>query len=150
MPDYTTIDLDVNIFDPQPMWLPLFDVLDSPGIHLTPLDWSQMDFAERISTIAGTTVLNVRTLLRQLISLSKADDWRGFVRQGEPIPFDAETLWKVLCSNKILAEAFNSRLVKMALTAKQFDEASRKNFSAGDGTPSIAPATAKKRGPHTA
>lgn len=143
---FETIDLDLVLFDPQPIWLPLFDTTNSPAIHLTPLDWTQYEFARRVCSVPGTQVVNPRTLLRQLLVLTKADKWRGFQRNGQDIPFDQDTCWQALCSNTTLGLTFDRRLAKIAEGGKVAIEAARKNSDAGDGMPSAVPKAKKKSG----
>lgn len=141
------IDLDQVLFTPQPQWLPLFEVPDSPAIHLTPLDWTQYELARNISVILSTNVVNPRVMLQQLVTLTKPDDWRGVVRSGQPLPFDKELLLKLLCSNVTLGMAFSNRLQELAIKGKQSEDAARKNSGAGAGTPSTAPMPATQSGP---
>jgi hypothetical protein len=135
----TGIDVDAVLFDPSPMWLALFDAPDSPAIHLTPLDWTQYEFARRISCVLGTDVVNPRVLLRQLVKLATPDAWRGFIRNGKAIPFDADLLVQVLCSNVEIGAAFDQRLKARAEQGKQAEDAARKNSGAGRATPSSEP-----------
>jgi hypothetical protein len=144
------IDIDATVFDKSPIWLELFDVSESPAIHLTPLDWTDYEFARRMSLVVGTNVVKPATMLAQLVQRTQPDAWRGFERQGQPVPFDADLLLNLLCSNVELGVRFDLKLKALAEGQRRQDEADLKNSSAGPGTQVTAPGKKSAKVPASA
>lgn len=127
------------------IWLDLFDEPDSPAIYLTPLDWTQYEYARRLACLPGTTTAHPGLALRRLIEMAQPTDWRGFMRDGAPVPFDRDLLTRLALSNVTLGVALETRLRALAERESIRRTADAKNSDAGSDTPGSEPAKAKRK-----
>jgi hypothetical protein len=142
------IEVNEVLFSYDPRWMFLTeDTSDNgPAIYLTPLDWTQYESCRRMALVPDTGVVNLRAALAQLIKQTQPTKWRGFVRDGQAIPFDSELLLKIFCSNAELGVAFDNKLKEWAVKGEQQLSAAIKNSSAGRDGHSTAPGNKKTKG----
>ena len=117
------------------IWLDLFDEPDSPAIYLTPLNWTQYEYARRLACLPGTATAHPGLALRRMIEMAQPTDWRGFARNGAPVPFDRDLLTQLALSNVTLGVALENRLRAFAERETIRRAADAKNSGAGSDTP---------------